>query len=147
MQKGRQRTFFKLIIVSVMREMRKRLVWWWIISNIHGWTKQLQICSVFISALNRKDRLGNPTRVTKTVGVENRATAIFNKVAFRKKIFSTKEITEYNTYEVECLFYHNCLLLQRTEAQSRFGRSCWVWLLISQMIITSKLKWMERSRL
>lgn len=60
---------------------------------------------MFISALNRKDRLGDPTHVTKTVGVENRATAISNKVAFRKKIFRTKEITEYNTYEAECLFY------------------------------------------
>lgn len=52
-----------------------------------------------------KERLGNPTHVTNSGGVKNRETSISNTVAFRKKIFRTKEITEYNTYEIKCLFY------------------------------------------
>lgn len=122
--------------------MRKHLIWWWwIISNIHGWTKQLKICSVFISAIKKwKINLGNPTRVTKTVGVENIGIAISNKVAFSKKIFRIKEIAEYNIYEREHLFYSQLFLLLRTVAQSRFRRSYWVsWLLISQKIINNKM--------
>ena len=48
-----------------------------------------------------KDSLGNPTHVTKMVGVKNIGTVVSNNVTLRRK--TEKELMKYNTYEIVCL--------------------------------------------
>lgn len=101
MQKGRVRRTTFLVWIICFCEMRKHVKWWWIILDLHGWSKQFEYFNVFISVINMKDSLGNPTHVTKMVGVKNIGTAVSNNVTLRRK--TEKELLKYNTYEIVCL--------------------------------------------